>query len=114
MELDDFRQRVKRTFGDDLHRASPASVREFLDQLHAEMPLPTGGGIGSSRIIIDETAKSYEEVMRTFFVRVLDMPSTDAIFLLWAVALDLSYAVIESHDAERIGSLFKNLEEPPV
>ena len=114
MEVDEFRQRVTQAFGEDLHRASPASVREFLDQLHAEMPLPMGGGIGGSRIIIEETAKSYEEVMRTFFVRVLDMPSTDAIFLLWAVALDLSYAVIESHDADRIGNLFKNLEEPPA
>ena len=113
MEVDEFRQRVTQAFGEDLHRASPASVREFLDKLHAEMPLPTGGGIGASRIIIDETAKSYEEVMRTFFVRVLDMPSSDAIFLLWAVALDLSYAVIESHDGDRIGHLFKNLEEPP-
>jgi hypothetical protein len=109
MGLDEFRGRVRAAFGDDLHRASPATVREFLDGLHSGTPLTTRG---DARIVIDETAKSYEEVMRTFFVRVLDLPAEEAVRMLWAVAFDLSYAVIESQDAERIGHLFKGLEEP--
>jgi hypothetical protein len=32
--------------------------------------------------------------------------------MLWAVAFDLSYAIIASHDADRIGHLFRGLEEP--
>ena len=117
MRLDEFKDRVRRTFGDDLHRASPATVRDFLDQLHVEadaarMPPTTGSGKNDHRFEIDESAKSYEEVMRTFFARVLDLPEDEAVTMLWAVAFDLAYAIIESHDADRIGHLFRGLEEP--
>lgn len=114
MEVEEFRDRVRRAFGDDLHRASPATVREFLDSLSSDLPLPRENNPFDDeprRIRIDETARSYEEVMRTFFGRVLDMPSDKAVQMLWAVAFDLSYAIIESHDADRIGHLFKGLEE---
>jgi hypothetical protein len=110
MKAEEFRDKVRRAFGEDLHRASPASVRDFLDRLQGDVPLPMIDG--ENRIRIDESARSYEEVMRTFFVRVLDLPPEQAVQMLWAVAFDLSYAVIESHDAERIGHLFRGLEEP--
>jgi hypothetical protein len=109
MELDEFRESVRRAFGEDLHRASPATVRDFLDSLQTDTPRAPGDGL---RIVLNESAHSYEEVMRTFFQRVLDMPSQQAIQMLWAVAFDLSYAIIESHDADRIGHLFRGLEEP--
>src|SRR5687768_11673869 len=99
MEISEFRKRVRRAFGEDLHRASPASVREFLDQLQDDIPVPTNG---EHQFVVDETARSYEEVMRTFFCRVLDLPPDKAIQMLWAVAFDLSYAVIESHESDRI------------
>ena len=108
MELDEFRARVRATFGEDLHRASPASIRDFLDLLARESEAPTSG----RRFVIDETAKSYEEVMRTFFCRVLELPRDQAVQQLWVVALELSYALIESQDAERLGSLFRGIEEP--
>ena len=108
MDLEKFRERVQRTFGEDLHRASPASVRDFLDELSLEGKSPTPGG----RFEIEETAKSYEEVMRTFFCRILEQPCDQAIFQLWTVALELSYALIESQDADRLGTLFRGLEEP--
>ncbi len=110
MEISEFRKRVRRAFGEDLHRASPASVREFLDQLQDDIPVPTNG---EHRIVVDETARSYEEVMRTFFCRVLDLPSDKAIQMLWAVAFDLSYAVIESHESDRISHLFRGMEDAP-
>ncbi len=114
MEVEEFRQKVRRAFGEDLHRASPATVRDFLDELSADVALvenPFDGEAMPHRIHIHETARSYEEVMRTFFMRVLDLPPDTAVPMLWAVAFDLSYAVIESHDADRIGHLFKGLEE---
>ena len=107
MGLEEFKARVHAAFGDDLHRASPASVREFLDDLQQSLPLTLRD---DSRIVIDESARSYEEVMRTFFARVLEMPQDEALKTLWAVAFDLCYALIETHDAERIGHLFKTLE----
>lgn len=108
MELTDFRRRVRRAFGDDLHRATPATVRDFLDELQDNLPMPLEG---ERRIEIEESARSYEEVMRTFFNRVLDLPPEKAAMMLWAVAFDLSYAVIESHDADRIGHLFRGMED---
>jgi len=111
MELDEFRDTVRRAFGEDLHRASPATVRDFLDSLQTDTPR---AAIDDFRIRVDESARSYEEVMRTFFLRVLEMPSPQAIQMLWAVAFDLSYAIIESHDADRIGHLFRGLEEPTL
>ena len=108
MNREEFRLRVQKTFGEDLHRASPASVRDFLDALSEESHARPASG----RFEIEETAKSYEEVMRTFFARVLEQPCDQAIFQLWIVALELSYALIESQDAERLGTLFRGLEEP--
>lgn len=108
MSLNEFKSKVRRAFGEDLHRASPATVRDFLDNLQSESPVPR---TPDHRIEVEESAKSYEEVMRTFFNRVLDLPEPDAVRMLWAVAFDLSYAVIESHDADRIGHLFRGLEE---
>jgi hypothetical protein len=107
--LDDFKARVRREFGDDLHRASPATVRDFLDRMQEDVHIAR---LGDRRIILEESAKSYEEVMRSFFARVLELPPDEAITMLWAVAFDLSYAIIESHDADRIGHLFRGLEEP--
>lgn len=111
MGLEEFKDKVHRAFGDDLHRASPATVRDFLDhlQMEADALVPLRN---DRRIEINESAKSYEEVMRTFFARVLDLPEDEAVKMLWAVAFDLSYAIIESHDADRIGHLFRGLEEP--
>lgn len=111
MELEEFRERVRHAFGDELHRASPATVRDFLDKLQQDAPLTFHE---DRRIRITESARSYEEVMRTFFQRVLDLPHDQALQMLWAVAFDLSYAVIESHDADRIGQLFRGLEEPTL
>lgn len=108
MDKEEFKQRVRVAFGEDLHRASPATVREFLDSLDVSIPLTLRN---DSRIVIEETAKTYEEVMRTFFSHVLDQPSDRAAQLLFVVALDLCYAVIESHDADRIGHLFRSWEE---
>ncbi len=108
MDKDEFKRRIEVAFGADLHRASPATVRDFLDSLDVSIPLTLRG---DSRIVIEETAKSYEEVMRTFFSNVLDQPSERAAQLLFVVALDLCYAVIESHDADRIGHLFRGWDD---
>jgi len=40
------------------------------------------------------------------------MPTERALQMLWVVAFDLSYAVIESHDSDRIGHLFRGLDDP--
>lgn len=109
MELAAFRQRVRTTFGDDLHRASPASIREFLDTLNAEGIDPPPGG----RIVVEESARTYEEVMRTFLLRTLDMPCDLAVVHLWKACAELTYAVVAANDADRLEHLFRGLEEVP-
>ena len=96
MELATFRQRVRNTFGDDLHRASPASIREFLDTLNAEGIDPTPGG----RIVVEESAQTYEEVMRTFLLRMLEMPSDRAVVHLWKACAEFTYAVVAANEAD--------------
>lgn len=109
MELAAFRKRVHSTFGDDLHRASPASIREFLDTLNAEGGEPESGG----RIVVEESARTYEEVMRTFLMRTLDMPTERAVIQLWKACAELTYAVVASNDADRLEHLFRGLDEFP-
>ena len=110
MRLEDFKEKVRQAFGEDLHRASPATVREFLDRLHEDVHLAQREP--ADRFELDESARSYEEVMRSFLARTLDLPPDESIVMLWTVALDLSYAIIASRDALLIGHLFRDLEDP--
>lgn len=107
MKLSEFRAAVIAHFGPNLEHATPANVREFLDllQLSEYKASP-----GRQRIVIDEPKRTYESIIKDFFASLLNMPSDEAMVLLWTVALDLSFAVIESHDAERLSSLFPAAE----
>lgn len=111
MRLDEFKQRVEAEFGPRLQNATPANVREFLDRLqqeawdrqrrHAEryeMPV--------------ENARTYEEVMKEFFVDVLELPAEKAVMLLWTLALDLTFAAIEHQYSEVLDPLFRTAESP--
>jgi hypothetical protein len=65
----------------------------------------------ADRIVLDETATSYEEVIKDFFTRILEAPSDEAIVALWTLALDLSFAAIEYQYAERFANLFHDLDD---
>ncbi|HEY3283691.1 MAG TPA: hypothetical protein VGN26_15605 [Armatimonadota bacterium] len=102
MNLRDFRQAVLDQFGPNLEHATPANVREFLDQLQ----LGDYKASPKKRIVIDEPQRTYESIIKDFFARLLTLPPEESMVLLWTVALDLSFAIIESHDAELLSSLF--------
>ena len=108
MRLDDFKRWVQSEFGPNLEHATPANVREFLDRAHAEFSQKNG----RKRIVIDEPATSYEEILRDFFARVLDKPNDDALIILWMLALELSFAGVRDHWADRVGALFPSLDDP--
>lgn len=106
MRLDEFRKLVKSEFGDRLGHATPANVREFVDELDNQalverMP---------SRIVLDEPCTSYEEVIKDFFAQVLELPPEEAMVALWTLALDLAFAQIESQYSDRLASMFKENE----
>lgn len=106
MRLDEFRKLVKSEFGDRLSHATPANVREFIDDLDhraiiEKMP---------NRIILDEPCTSYEEVIKDFFAQILELPPEEAMVALWTVALDLAFATIESQYSDKLASMFKDTE----
>ena len=106
MKLREFRSLVKAEFGDGLKHATPANVREFVDRfendiLHDKI---------ANRIVLDEPCSSYEEVIKDFFAKVLEMPPEEAMAALWTLALDLAFATIESQYNERFASLFQDAE----
>ena len=102
MDFQDFRNRIKETFGENLDHATPENVREFLDSM-------TACGLESSidgRVVLDEDASSYEEIVKDFFSKVLDMPKEDALIVLWLLAFDLVFSAIEAQQADRFKSIF--------
>ena len=101
-KLDAFRKAVWKEFGHNLEKATPANVRDFLDR-HQEQ-LFDGGS--TDRFVLNEPKTTYEEILKDFFVRVLERPSDEALILLWTLAFEMSFFNIEQHAAERLQSLF--------
>jgi len=102
MNLQDFKDRIRKAFGENLEHATPENVREFLCGM-------TACGLESSidgRMVLDEDASSYEEIVKDFFSKVLDMPREDAIIVLWLLAFDLVFSAIELQQADRFRSIF--------
>ena len=106
MRLEEFRDLVRKEFGANLKHATPANVREFVDRLESEL-LPNRV---AGRIVIDEPCDTYEEVIKDFFSKILDLPPEKAMVALWTVAFDLAFAVIETDCADRFASLFQDIE----
>lgn len=108
MDLQTFKELVYREFGDHLEHATPANVREFLDRLQVQ---EVATRLPGERFEIHETGTTYEEIIKDFFARVLEMPRDDAIILLWTLAIDLAFAAVEHQYAEYFASLFKELDQ---
>ncbi len=107
MKLNEFKRVVTSEFGDGLKHATPANVREFLDRMQQEV----FQNRITDRIVLDEPANTYEEVIKDFFTRILDAPRDEAVVALWTLALDLSFAAIEYQYAERFANLFHDLDD---
>jgi hypothetical protein len=107
VKLDEFRDLVTSEFGPGLKHATPANVRDFLDRMQEHV----FAGKPSERIVINESATSYEEVIKDFFTRILNSPKDEALVALWTLALDLSFAAIEYQYAERFANLFHDLDD---
>jgi hypothetical protein len=97
-----FRKAVWKEFGHNLEKATPANVREFMDRHQDEL----FDGKSSDRFVLNEPKTTYEEILKDFFVRVLERPSDEALILLWTLAFEMSFFNIEQHAAERLQSLF--------
>jgi len=109
VRLEEFKQRVEAEFGPKLQNATPANVREFLDRLQQEA-WDNQRRYCERYVMPEESARTYEEVMKEFFVDVLELPAEKAVMLLWTLALDLTFAAIEHQYSEVLDPLFRTAE----
>lgn len=98
---------VRKEFGPNMERLSPAGARDFLDRLYREFHLAEHKG---GPIEISESARSYEEIMSQFFIRALQAKSDDAVVMLWLHAFEQHFAALEEQYIERFVALFENPE----
>jgi hypothetical protein len=99
------RELVRQEFGERLERATPASVRDFLDRL--QVRLHEESGEGSPYLIEgEEAARSYEEIVSEFFSRVLDYDREKAVVLLWLLAFEQHFSMMEEDYLQRSLMLF--------
>ncbi|NCO32716.1 MAG: hypothetical protein AUJ92_08690 [Armatimonadetes bacterium CG2_30_59_28] len=89
MDLDVFRQKVRATFGPGLENATAGTIHEFVRQIEAEgrgEPPPSG------RYLLRESSPAnIHQILRNYFLQVLDMPLDDAIVSLWLTAADMAF-----------------------
>jgi hypothetical protein len=100
VRLSEFREEVRREFGERLERATPANVHHFLARMQAHLHhVPEPG----ERIELKETATSYNEVITDFLSHTLETAVAEpeeALILLWLLALELYFArVYDDHDS---------------
>ena len=111
MTLPVFRKAVFAAFGPKMENATPANVRDFLDEMqermHAEArERETSGG----PMTLNEHATSYEQIIQEFFSQALRLPSDEAIITLWTMAVEMSFSSLESQYAEMFRPLFPDIE----
>jgi hypothetical protein len=105
--LKQFREAVRREFGRNLEKATPANVREFMDRYQQDIFEAEMRG----RIELNEPKTTYEEILKDFFARVLERPSDEALIMLWTLAFEMSFAALEQHLSGRLQALFGEMDE---
>lgn len=114
MRLDEFREEVKRDLGDQLQRATPSSVQDFLTRMQSQL---FHDASKERRVFeLNEEAADYDEIVTQFFSRILESNTEqleEALIMLWLVALELHFARLEQEYADRFASMFgeRDLED---
>lgn len=112
MKLEEFREEVKRQFGDELQRATPANVQDFLSRMQSQ--LFAEAGKGEHGFELNETASDYNEIVTQFFARVLRAQPDqleEALMMLWLVGFELHFARLEEEYADRFAAMFRERED---
>jgi len=109
LDIAEFRRLVRQEFGPHLERATPASVRDFLDRMQLRLHQESGEG---PPYTIEEAgrARSYEEIVTEFFSRALDYPPEQAFIMLWMLAFEQHFAMLEEDYARRFVTIFGDEE----
>jgi len=101
MRLQDFRDRVFAEFGQDLGRATPANVVEFLAKLEQE----EFGETHLGRVDLVEPTASYETIIKGFLAKMLQLPESESVIPLWIFASQLAFAMLGEYDEGRLPRL---------
>ena len=108
MKLEEFRRLVFETFGTDLDHATPANVREFLDKM--QLSDFAEQREHNPRIPLNDPSRSYEEIVKDTFAKLLKLPAEEAMPILWVIAFELSFSIIEFQYSETLEKLFQSLD----
>jgi hypothetical protein len=108
VKLEEFRQLVIQEFGADLNYATPANVREFLDRMHLSDFATQRAH--SPRVALNDPSRSYEEIVKDTFAKLLKLPPEEAVPLLWVIAFELSFSIIEFQYGETLERLFQSID----
>jgi hypothetical protein len=116
MDIAEFKLLVKTTFGDKMEHATPANVREFLDQLQRDVWKKERAEQRAREGRIDVPYEipsmpgniTWESLIRDFFVQSLETTTDQAVIMLWIFALDLAYSGIEEIHADTLNKLFSD------
>ncbi len=105
MTLTEFRALVRQEFGERLERATPANVRDFLDRMQLRLHQDSGE---SQPYVLDQEERtfSYEEIVSDFFSRALDYPPEQSLIMLWLLAFEQHFAMLEEDYARRYVMIF--------
>lgn len=106
--LEAFRTMVRREFGRNLEKATPANVRDFMDRYQEELFHESSI---TGRIELNESKTTYEEILKDFFTNILERPSDEALITLWTIAFEMSFFIIEQDASERLQSLFGDMSD---
>jgi len=105
LTLAEFRELVRQEFGEHLERATPANVRDFLDRMQYRLHRESGEG-PPYVLDMEERSRSYEEIVSEFFARALEYPLEQAFIMLWLLAFEQHFAMLEDEYARRYVTLF--------
>jgi len=105
LTLAEFRELVRQEFGPKLERATPANVRDFLDRM--QLRLHQDAREQQPYVLEEECrATSYEEIVSDFFSRALDYPAEQSLIMLWLLAFEQHFAMLEEDYARRHVMIF--------
>ncbi len=105
LSVSEFRELVRREFGERLERATPANVRDFLDRM--QLRLHQDAKEGPPYVIEERSSpRTYEEIVTDFFSRALEYPVEQAFIMLWLLAFEQHFAMLEEEYARRFVTIF--------
>lgn len=108
MKLEEFRRLVYQEFGKDLDRATPANVREFLDKM--QLGEFSDKRAYNPRHSLEDPSRSYEEIVKDTFAKLLKLPAEEAVPMLWVIAFELFFSIIEFQYSDTLEPLFQNID----